>query len=100
MCGRHALLPTSLKTPISFEQTGNALYRGGSADVWKGIHDGQDIAVKVLRTYTNGDLQRLIKVSCWLHSVPTCLCADGILYRGSAGRLLYGKLSGIRTFYL
>ena len=65
MCGRHALLPTTLRTQISFEQTGDVLYRGGFADVWKGEHCGRDVAVKVLRTYSNGDLRKVIGVS-WL----------------------------------
>ena len=97
MCGRHALLPTSLKTPISSEQTGNALYRGGSADVWKGVHDGRDVAVKVLRTYTSGELLGVIKASCWLCYVPVCLRADSAPCRDSARKLLYGKPCDIRT---
>ena len=64
MCGRGALLPTSLKVPISFEQTGNPLFRGGFADVWKGEHYGRDVAVKVIRIYSDSDLQRVIGVSC------------------------------------
>ena len=66
ICSRHALLPTSLKAPISFERTGDAMYRGGFADVWKGKHCGRDVAVKVLRTYSNGDLQKVMGVSCYL----------------------------------
>jgi len=64
MCGRHALLPTALKTPISFERTGNAMYSGGFADVWKGEHRGRDVAVKVIRIYSNSELQRVLGVSC------------------------------------
>jgi len=63
LCGRHALLPTTLKTPISFERTGDALYRGGFADVWKGEYRGRDVAVKVIRIYSNSELQRVIGVS-------------------------------------
>ena len=63
MCGRHALLPTTLKTPISFERTGNITYRGGFADVWKGEYRGQDVAVKVIRIYSDSELQRVIGVS-------------------------------------
>jgi len=64
MCGRHAVLPKTLKTPISFERTGDALYRGGFADVWKGEHCGRDVAVKVIRIYSDSELQRVIGVSC------------------------------------
>ena len=100
MCGRHGLLPTSLKAPIPFEQTGDALYRGGCADVWKWVHAGQDVAVKVIRTYISEDLQRVIKVSCWLCSGAVWLCANSALYRGSARRLLCGKPSNIQMSYL
>ena len=64
MCSHHALLPTALKIPVSFERTGDALYRGGFADVWKGEHCGRDVAVKVIRIYSDSDLQRVIGVSC------------------------------------
>ena len=74
MCGRHALLPTSMKTPVPFEQTGNALCRGGFADVWKGEHCGRDVAVKVLRTYSGGDLRKVLGLSCCLCFL-LCACA-------------------------
>ena len=96
MCGRHALLPTTLKTPISFEPTGNVVYSGGYADVWKGEHCGRDVAVKVIRIYSNNELQRVIGVSRWLRFVPTCLCIDTTLCRGSVRRLSCGKPSGIQ----
>jgi hypothetical protein len=63
MCGRHVLLPRALKIPVSYDRTGVALYRGGFGDVWKGKHCGRDVAVKVIRTYSNSDLQRIIGVS-------------------------------------
>ena len=44
MCGGHALLPTALNIPVSYERTGDALYRGGFADVWKGEHRGREVA--------------------------------------------------------
>jgi len=73
ICGRHALLPTSLKVPVSLERTGGVLYRGGFADVWKGEHCGQDVAVKVIRIYSDSDLQRVVGVSCWRRSIPASL---------------------------
>ena len=48
---------------------GHALYRGGSADVWKGKYASQDVAVKVMRMYSNSDLRRIIGVSHSLYSV-------------------------------
>jgi len=70
MCGRHALLPTTLKIPVSCGQTGDALYRGGFADVWKGEHCGQEVAIKVIRIYSDSDLQKVIGVSYQLCPVP------------------------------
>jgi hypothetical protein len=62
-CGRHALLPRALKIPVCYDRTSVALYRGGYADVWKGEHRGRDVAVKVIRTYSNDDLQKIVGVS-------------------------------------
>ena len=62
-CGRHALLPRALKIPSCYDRTSVALFRGGFADVWKGEHRGRDVAVKVIRTYSNSDLQKIIGVS-------------------------------------
>ena len=59
------------------------MYRGGFADVWKGEHRGQDVAVKVLRTYLNSDLQKITGVGYRLCSFSTRLCANEVLYRGS-----------------
>ena len=99
MCGRHALLPTSLKIPVSFERTGDALYRGGFADVWKGEHCGPDVAVKVIRIYSDSDLQRVIGVSCQPCHLPAYLRLDSVPYRGSARRLSHGKPSDTPMSY-
>jgi len=32
--------------------------------VWKGKHCGRDVAVKVMRTFSNIDLQKIIGVGC------------------------------------
>lgn len=56
-----------MKILAEYDRTGSALYRGGFADVWKGDHHGREVAVKVIRTYTKGDLQKVIGVSyCYL----------------------------------
>ena len=86
MCGRHALLPRGLKITVCYDQAGAVLYRGGFADVWKGEYCGRDVAVKVLRTYSNGGLQKLIDVGCRLCSLSVCRCADQAPCRGSAKR--------------
>lgn len=63
-CGRHAFLPRSLQIPICYDRTSDALYNGGYADVWKGEYCGRDVAVKVIRKYSNSDLQKVIGVRC------------------------------------
>jgi hypothetical protein len=68
-CGRHALLPSVLMIPVCYDRTGVAFYRGGFGDVWKGKHCGRDVAVKVIKTYSNSDLQKIIGVNCRLYSV-------------------------------
>ena len=73
MCGRHALIPTPLKVPVSFERTGDAVFRGGFADVWKGEHHGRDVAVKVIRLYSDSDLQRVVGVSLWPRFLPVSM---------------------------
>jgi hypothetical protein len=71
-CGRHALLPRTLKIQVRYNQTGTALYRGGFADVWKGEHCDRDVAVKVIRTYSDDELQKIIGVSYRSYSLPVC----------------------------
>ena len=75
MCGHHILLPTAMQIPISYDRKHSISYRGGFADVWKGEHCGRDVAVKVVRTYSDSNLQKILGVSCLLHSI---LCA-GVL---------------------
>lgn len=72
-CSHYAFLPRALDIPVSCDQNGAALYRGGYADVWKGKHCGQDAAVKVIRTYSNCELQKVISVSLCLGYVSHVL---------------------------
>ena len=85
-CGRHALLPRALKIPIYHDRTGDPLYSGGFADVWKWKYCGRDVAVKVIRTYSNINLQKVIGVSFWLLFLSACLCTDSAPCRNSAKR--------------
>ena len=63
MCGRRELLPNTMKVLVQYDRTGAALYRGGFADVWKGEYCSRAVAVKVIRMYSGGNLQRVIGVS-------------------------------------
>ena len=62
ICGRNALLPKSLQIPLCCDRSGEPLYRGGYADVWKGEHRGCDVAVKVLRVYSANDFDKITSV--------------------------------------
>jgi len=64
ICGRHALLPSPFQIPLCFDQSnGYPLYSGGYADVWVGKHQGCEVAVKVLRVYSESDLDKTTSVS-------------------------------------
>ena len=83
-CCHHTLLPTALQAQARFDQASDPVYRGGQANVWKGEHGGQDVAVRVIRTYSNKDVRKVIKVGCSLfvyHTLITTFCAE-ILQRG------------------
>ena len=38
------------------------LYHGGFAEIWKGKHQGREVAVKVLKVYKTSNLVKIIKV--------------------------------------
>ena len=64
-CGHHAIVPSALKVQVDYDQTSDAPYRGGHADVWKGRHSSRDVAVKVIRLYSKDVLQTVINVGHW-----------------------------------
>ena len=65
----------AMQIVVSYERMRSASYRGGFADVWKGDHFGRDVAVKVVRTYSDSNLQKVLGVSCPL---PPPLRADAL----------------------
>ena len=85
-CGYHELLPKALKAPIWYDRSGSAKYHGGYADVWKGECRGREVAVKVIRTCSKSNLQRVVGVSYILRSPSTYLKADSAPRRGSTRR--------------
>lgn len=62
MCARHTMLPKSLHFKLHEGQIGAVLRRGGSADVSKLEHRGQEVAVKVLRSHGNIASRDMINV--------------------------------------
>ena len=62
-CADHGLLPRSLQIELVDGMTGDALYRGGFGDVRKCEHQGQQVAVKVLRIYASDDMRKTTRVS-------------------------------------
>jgi len=65
ICGCHSLLPKLLAIPVLYDRTKDPLYYGGFADVWKGVSDDQEVAVRVLRLYESDDKERMKRVGCW-----------------------------------
>lgn len=63
-CGRHSLLPETLRVPTCYDRAGYPLYWGRYADVWKGSCRDRDVAVKVIRTYSNDDFHKVVRRFC------------------------------------
>ena len=65
-----------MNVPICYDRAGDALYRGGYADVWKGECRGRDVAVKVVKTYQISELQKIIGVgrhTCFLSTADSLI---------------------------
>ena len=95
-CGFHERLPTTMRIAVRYDRTADALFRGGCGDVWKGEYRDQEVAVKVIRVYSDSDLQKVIGVGCVSPSFRTP-AINRIICRDSARRLSYGRPSGTRT---
>ena len=86
VCARHSLLPRSLQIESCYDPMALPHSRGGFADVWKGEYRGTEVGVKVLRTCTKSDLEKVTRVSRRRCSLPQ-LFADTLLCRGSVRSL-------------
>lgn len=64
ICGRHALLPRSMQIPLSYDRSDTPPYKGGYAEVWKGIYNGCQVAVRVPKVYQKDDRMKIRRVSC------------------------------------
>ena len=75
ICGCQALLPRSLAIPLCYDLTEDPLCHGGFADVWKGRHQGRDVAAKVLRVYSKDGFGKAKRVGCLRYS-KFVMCTD------------------------
>jgi hypothetical protein len=48
--------------PLCYDRTDVPLYRGGYADLWRGKHNGLEVAAKVLRVYSTSGSKAIRKV--------------------------------------
>ena len=56
------MIPTSIYIPDCSQGSVEAAY-GGSATVWKSMHKGVCVAIKVFNTYLTSDMDDIISVS-------------------------------------
>ena len=61
-CARYSLLPGSLQIAVSYDPAGVPHSHGGFANVWKGKYSGLEVAVKVLKTSFDSDLEKITRV--------------------------------------
>ena len=54
--------------------------RGGTADVWRGVYQGSEVAIKVLRVSSEVDLANLERVRPFVFALHTkdAVCADEV----------------------
>jgi hypothetical protein len=65
ICGRRALLPSSLEVPFFYDHMDYPLASGGYGDVWKGRCHDQNVAVKVIRVYDTNRFSMITRVGYW-----------------------------------
>ena len=51
-----------MRIPVCYNGSEAPQSSGGFADVWKGSHEGKDVAAKVLRLYARSDFESIRKV--------------------------------------
>jgi len=61
-CSRHLVIPTSMDIPDCSEGSVE-VESGGFADVSRGIYEGRQVAIKVVRVYVTSDLDIIRSVS-------------------------------------
>ena len=63
ICGREPSFPKSLSIPLCHNAKDTPRYSGVFADVWKGNHNGREVATKALRVYRTSDFDEIKKVN-------------------------------------
>ena len=62
ICSHHLLIPLSIQIPLCYDRREDPKYEGGFAKVWKGEHEGTEVAVKALKVTMKSDLVKIKKV--------------------------------------
>jgi hypothetical protein len=62
ICGCQGLLPRSVQILPCYDPKDKPLASGGSAEVWKGKYQGQDVAIKVLKVCQTSDFDKITRV--------------------------------------
>ena len=62
ICSHHVLIPRSMQIPLCYNRTEDPRYEGGFAKVWKGEHEGMEVAAKVLKVIEKNDLVKIKRV--------------------------------------
>lgn len=71
ICSHQALVPRSLEIPLCYNPEDIPHSRTRLAEVWKGRHNGQDVAVEVLKMNLRDNLDKAKRVSSPRFFAPT-----------------------------
>jgi len=94
-CGQHRVIPTSMHIPDCSEDSVE-IESGGFLNVSRGMHEGRQVAIRVVRAYVTSDLDVIRGVSIF----PAPLCMPKQLNcRDSAKRGSPGSISSTPTSY-
>jgi len=72
ICGQKGVLPRSMHIEGLSEGSAEAECLGGYASVFKTVHDGVLVAVKVIKMYLTSDTESIFRVSSVF--IPIVLC--------------------------
>ena len=74
ICSHHVLFPRSIQIPLCYDRAEAPRYQGGFAEVWKGEHEGIEVAVKVLKVFVTSDLVKIRRVGFLLFDLSKSAC--------------------------